>query len=191
MIRKFRGIRITSNPGAYAALIGSGVSAGAGIPTGWQVVLDLISQLARVLGDDPGTDLGAGYQEGFGEESDYSKLLDALAKSPAERSALLRSYFEPTAEDRSRGIKVPGAAHMPRGRTGGHGAHPSVCHDQLRSPHLTGTRGCRSKPQGPEHARFHLGVATSFRSRMHGTKTARRLLGYKDQEYAHRAGFLR
>ena len=76
------------------------------------MVLDLISQLARVLGDDPGTDLGAGYQEGFGEEPDYSKLLDALAKSPAERSALLRSYFEPTAEDRSRGIKVPGAADM-------------------------------------------------------------------------------
>ena len=43
-----------SNPGAYAALIGSGVSVSAGIPTGWQVVLDLISKVARVLGEDPG-----------------------------------------------------------------------------------------------------------------------------------------
>ena len=101
-----------SNPGAYAALIGSGVSVGAGIPTGWQVVLDLISKLARVLGESPGDDLAGWYQERFGEEPDYSKLLDALARSPAERSALLRSYFEPTAEDRSRGVKVPGAAHM-------------------------------------------------------------------------------
>lgn len=43
-----------SNPGAYAMLVGSGVSVGAGIPTGWQVVLDLISKVARVLGENPG-----------------------------------------------------------------------------------------------------------------------------------------
>ena len=100
-----------SNRGAYAALIGSGVSVGAGIPTGWQVVLDLISKVARVLGEDPGDDVSGWYQQRFGEEPDYSKLLDTLAKSPAERSALLRSYFEPTAEERARGVKVPGAAH--------------------------------------------------------------------------------
>ena len=85
-----------SNPGAYAALIGSGVSVGAGIPTGWQVVLDLISKLARVLSESPGDDLAGWYRERFGEEPDYSKLLDALARSPAERSALLRRSFEPT-----------------------------------------------------------------------------------------------
>ena len=37
-----------SNRGAHAVLVGSGVSVGAGIPTGWQVVLDLISKVARV-----------------------------------------------------------------------------------------------------------------------------------------------
>lgn len=100
-----------SNPGAYAVLVGSGVSVGAGIPTGWQVVLDLISKVARVLGEDPGDDVARWYQERFGEEPDYGKLLDTLAKSPAERSALLRGYFEPTAEERARGVKVPGAAH--------------------------------------------------------------------------------
>ena len=52
-----------SNPGAYAALIGSGVSVGAGIPTGWQVVLDLISKLARVLGESPGDNPADWYQE--------------------------------------------------------------------------------------------------------------------------------
>ena len=100
-----------SNRGAYTVLVGSGVSVGAGIPTGWQVVLDLISKVARVLGEDPGDDVSGWYQERFGEEPDYSKLLDTLAKTPAERSALLRSYFEPTAEERARGVKVPGAAH--------------------------------------------------------------------------------
>ena len=102
-----------SNRGAYATLVGSGVSVGAGIYTGWQVVLDLISKVARLLGEDPGDDVASWYQEHFGEQPDYSKLLDALAKSPAERSALLRSYFEPTAEERSRGVKVPGAAMRP------------------------------------------------------------------------------
>ena len=87
------------------------MSVGAGIPTGWGVVLDLISKIARVLGEDPGDDVSSWYRERFGEEPDYSKLLDTLAKSPAERSALLRSYFEPTAEERRRGVKVPGAAH--------------------------------------------------------------------------------
>ena len=57
-----------SNPGAYAMLIGSGVSVGAGIPTGWQVVLDLISKLARVLDEDPGDDVAGWYQERFGQE---------------------------------------------------------------------------------------------------------------------------
>ena len=100
-----------SNRGAYAALVGSGVSVGAGIPTGWQVVLDLITKVAGVLGEDPGDDVAAWYEKRFGEEPYYSKLLDSLAKSPAERSALLRTYFEPTGEDRSRGVKVPGVAH--------------------------------------------------------------------------------
>ena len=100
-----------SNPGAYAALIGSGVSVGAGIPTGWQVTLHLITKVAKVEASDAGTDPAGWYRERFGEEPDYSKLLDALARSPAERSALLRSYFEPTAEERAGGVKVPGAAH--------------------------------------------------------------------------------
>jgi hypothetical protein len=75
------------------------------------VVLDLITKVARVFGEDPGDDVAAWYEKRFGEEPDYSKLLDSLAKSPAERSALLRSYFEPTGDDRSLGIKVPGVAH--------------------------------------------------------------------------------
>jgi len=38
-------------------------------------------------------------------------LLNAIASSPTERSLLLRSYFEPTDDERRDGLKVPTAAH--------------------------------------------------------------------------------
>jgi len=37
--------------GAYALLLGSGVSRSAGIPTGWEIVLDLVRQLAASVGE--------------------------------------------------------------------------------------------------------------------------------------------
>lgn len=83
-------LAIHSNPGAYSVLVGSGVSVGAGVPTGWGVVLDLIAKLARLEGLDAGEDPAAWYEARYGEEPDYSRLLDALAKSPAERSMLVR-----------------------------------------------------------------------------------------------------
>lgn len=100
-----------ANPGTYALLLGSGVSRSAGIPTGWEVVLDLIRKLARLQGDDCEPNPVACYVEKFGEEPDYAKLLEAVAKSPAERHQLLRSYFEPTQEELEQGLKVPTDAH--------------------------------------------------------------------------------
>ena len=41
-----------SNPGVYALLLGSGISRAAEIPTGWEVVLDLIRRLARLEDED-------------------------------------------------------------------------------------------------------------------------------------------
>ena len=41
-------IAMAAGPGQYALLFGSGVSRPAGIPTGWDVTLDLISRIARV-----------------------------------------------------------------------------------------------------------------------------------------------
>lgn len=46
-----------------------------------------------------------------GEDPDYSKLLNQLAKTPAERQGILKQYFEPTAEERKESAKVPTAAH--------------------------------------------------------------------------------
>ena len=51
------------------------------------------------------------YRGRFGEEPDYSTLLEELATSPTQRSELLRGYFEPTDEQRRQGLRVPGASH--------------------------------------------------------------------------------
>lgn len=100
-----------SSPGAYALLLGSGLSTAAGIPTGWDIVLDLIARLALANGEDPPDDPEAWYAKRFGEEPDYAKLLAKVAKTATERRALLRGYFEPTDAEREQGLKVPTAAH--------------------------------------------------------------------------------
>ena len=100
-----------SNPGVYAVLLGSGVSRAARIPTGWEITLDLVRKLAEVMGDTSGADPARWYRERYGKEPDYSDLLDALAKTPSERQQLLRSYLEPSEEERVEGLKAPTAAH--------------------------------------------------------------------------------
>ena len=102
---------IHRNPGGYALLIGSGVSSGAGMPTGWGVTLDLARQLAEVEGAEEEEDLAAWYSENTGRALDYSDVVERLARTPDERRNLLKGYFEPTAEERERGLKSPSAAH--------------------------------------------------------------------------------
>ncbi|MBI4494699.1 MAG: SIR2 family protein [Chloroflexi bacterium] len=99
-----------SNPGAYALLLGSGVSTSAGVPTGWSIVLDLIRKLAAAAKENA-VDPAAWYRQTFGEEPDYSAVLSRLAKTQADRMSLLRRYFEPTEEDRAAGFKLPTKAH--------------------------------------------------------------------------------
>lgn len=102
---------IQSSPGVYALLLGSGVSRAARIPTGWEVVLDLVRKLAAAQGADCEPDPAAWFQAQYGEEPGYSRLLDALAKTPAERAQILRAYFEPSEEERRDGAKSPTKAH--------------------------------------------------------------------------------
>jgi SIR2-like protein len=102
---------VHSSRGAYVLLLGSGVSRAAGIPSGWEVVLDLIERVATLRGDDTAGDPAAWYQAHYGGEPDYAVLLGELAASPAERSRLLRAYFEPTEDEREQGLKLPTAAH--------------------------------------------------------------------------------
>ncbi len=102
---------IYSNKGAYALLLGSGISRASGIPTGWEVVLDLIRKVAKLEGDDCEQEPANWFLKKHGSEPDYSKLLEEVAKTPAERQQLLRSYFEPNADERRDGLKLPTAAH--------------------------------------------------------------------------------
>jgi hypothetical protein len=102
---------VQSNKGVFGVLLGSGVSRSAGIPTGWEVTLDLARRLAKLEDDDPGDDLEGWYTGKYGEAPDYSRLLDGLAKTPAERRRLLHAFFEPTDDEHEDGVKEPTEAH--------------------------------------------------------------------------------
>ncbi len=102
---------IQANRGVYAVLLGSGVSRPARIPTGWEITLDLVRRLAALHGEVCEPDPELWYAAKFGKGADYSDLLDALAKTPAERQQLLRAYWEPSEQEREEGAKRPTAAN--------------------------------------------------------------------------------
>lgn len=106
-------LALQSNKGGYAVLLGSGVSRAAGIPTGWEIVLDMLRKLSALEGEgfDSESELITWYRDRYGAEPTYTDLLSRLASTPAERRELLRPYFEPTAEEREEGTKVPTRAH--------------------------------------------------------------------------------
>lgn len=108
-------VSMAGNSGVYAALIGSGVSTAVGIPTGWDVQVDLMARVAAAEGvdvdaADPDA-LAAWWKQAHGSDPTYSTLLEELAATPHERQALLRSYFVATTEERQQRLKVPGSAH--------------------------------------------------------------------------------
>jgi len=102
---------VHANKGVYAVLLGSGISHSAGIPTGWDVVEDLIRRVARLYEEECVPDPETWFLNRFNEKPNYSTLLAQLAKSPPERNLILRGYFEANEEERERGVKVPTAAH--------------------------------------------------------------------------------
>jgi hypothetical protein len=72
---------------------------------------DLIYQLTALRGEACEPSPEAWYAATFGEAPEYSRILEHLSKSPAERSQLLRRYFEPTEDEREAGQKIPTPAH--------------------------------------------------------------------------------
>lgn len=102
---------IHANKGVYALLLGSGVSRAAGIPTGWEIVLDLIRKFASIEKEDCEPDPDIWYKNKFNDEPDYSKILGQLAHSSTERSQMLKDYFEPSDDELDDGIKTPTDAH--------------------------------------------------------------------------------
>lgn len=102
---------VQSNKGAYALLIGSGVSRSAGIPTGWEITLEMVRKVAAASGTDIKSEADEWFRETYKKEPDYSELLDQLCKSQAERQQYLKPFFEPNADEREEGLKQPTAAH--------------------------------------------------------------------------------
>ncbi|CEI30001.1 SIR2 family protein [Propionibacterium freudenreichii] len=105
-----------AQPGVYALLLGSGVSTGAGIPTGWQIATDLARQVATQQEPDvinsPGFREEVWWRDRFGEELSYSFLLEQLGQTQAMRQSLVAQFIEPTDDDRSQGLKLPSKAHV-------------------------------------------------------------------------------
>jgi SIR2-like domain len=81
-------------PGVHALLIGSGLSRAAGIPTGWEITLDLIRRLAAVQGITDQSNWTEWYRGRYSTEPSYSEILDALATTAAERRSILQGYIE-------------------------------------------------------------------------------------------------
>lgn len=102
---------IQSNKGVYALLLGSGVSRAARIPTGWEIVLELVRKLAHLTGEECEPDPEAWYRGKYGKAPDYAELLELVASTPSERLHVLRGYFEPTEGEREEGAKQPTKAH--------------------------------------------------------------------------------
>lgn len=104
-------LSLSTHKGVYALLVGSGLSKTAGIPTGWEVMEDLIRKVAALKDEDVQSDAAAWFAKTFGNPPTYPELLKLLAPTAAERQSLLRSYFEPSEEDRANGRKLPTTAH--------------------------------------------------------------------------------
>jgi NAD-dependent SIR2 family protein deacetylase len=105
-----------AQPGVYALLLGSGVSTGAGVPTGWGVVKELVRRIAAVEDPDSMSQAEADPEQWWREHHDgelgYAALLEALAPTPAARQGLLADFFEASDEEREQGIKTPSKAHL-------------------------------------------------------------------------------
>lgn len=87
------------NPGSYAVLVGAGMSRSAGLPTAWDVQLDLISRIRTMrtpTGEaDPDLDEAAWFQREFEAPPEYDRLLGLVGDTSTERQAVLRDYFAP------------------------------------------------------------------------------------------------
>ena len=81
------------SPGAHAILVGSGLSRAAGIPTGWEITLNLIGRLGALEGVAESDDWAAWYHTKYNKEPSYSEILDTLASTQSERRAILESFI--------------------------------------------------------------------------------------------------
>jgi hypothetical protein len=84
---------VYSNKGAYALLLGSGISRPSGIPTGWEVVVDLIRKVAKLEAADCEPDPSAWWKAKHGSEADYSQLLDIDRENGDREAGITQELF--------------------------------------------------------------------------------------------------
>lgn len=110
-----------SNKGVYAVLIGSGLSKAAGVPTGWEITLELVREIAVLEGEDAGEDPSNWWVKQKGQEPSYSAILKALGGTPAERRRIVAARIEPTESEAEQGLKRPTPAHQALAQLAAHG----------------------------------------------------------------------
>jgi hypothetical protein len=76
--------------GAYAVLIGSGMSTAAGIPTGWDLTTQLAELEARHQDGQVPDDIEAWWAANKPGPLGYSSVVEAIAPTLGQRQALLR-----------------------------------------------------------------------------------------------------
>ena len=101
-----------SNKGAYALLLGSGISSSAHIPTGWKVEEKLIQRLGASQGVTESDDWHQWYKDNYQYPASYSSLLEEIVGKPTERVQLMKTFFEPNDEEKELGWKSPTKAHI-------------------------------------------------------------------------------
>lgn len=99
------------NPGVYAVLLGSGVSRSAGIPTGWEITLELVKRAGIAAGAGNQKDWHQWYVGQRDQQPNYSTLLEELASTPKERQAIIEGFLKPSEDEREQGLKMPTPAH--------------------------------------------------------------------------------
>lgn len=102
---------MAENPGVYALVLGSGISRSAGIPTGWEITIDLVRRVAAAEGIVDEADWAGWHRTRFGIEPGYSDLLDRLTTVPAERRSIVQGYIEPPVDDLDAASRRPTPAH--------------------------------------------------------------------------------
>jgi hypothetical protein len=107
-------LALRATPGAYAVLLGSGMSRASGVPTGYEVLVDLVRQVAKASsdGEEAEADPLGWFATATGADATYDRVQGALTTSPEERVGILRRYFEPSPDEAEQGLKVPSAGHV-------------------------------------------------------------------------------
>jgi len=106
---------IYTNPGAYALIIGSGLSTTAGIETAYGIQIQLAKEILQMKKLLPDPDMDPEEIEGFfiekvGEFS-YESLLRYHNETSTERAFCIKKFIEPTEEDKEAGRRILTESH--------------------------------------------------------------------------------